>query len=89
MKNKNKKNIKKRRSSPVLENWTAYSKPRKVRWKDGWMDEGRMDGWMEGRMDGRMEVKAGLRIAYSNKKIEVLKLLMFQSLEVINFGFRT
>ena len=53
------------------------------------MDEGRMDGWMEGRMDGRMEVKAGLRIAYSNKKIEVLKLLMFQSLEVINFGFRT
>ena len=25
-------------------------------------------GWMDGRMDGRVEVKAGLRIAYSNQK---------------------
>jgi hypothetical protein len=31
-------------------------------WMDGWMD-GRMGGWM----DGWMEIKAVLRIAYSNK----------------------
>ena len=29
-----------------------------------------MDGWKEGWMDGWMEAKAGLRIAYSNKKIQ-------------------
>ena len=28
-----------------------------------------MDGWVAGWMDGWMEAKAGLRIAYSNKKI--------------------
>ena len=27
-------------------------------------------GWMEGRKEGRMEVKAGLRIAYSNQKLK-------------------
>ena len=28
-------------------------------------------GWMDGWMDGWMEAKAGLRIAYSNKKYGV------------------
>jgi hypothetical protein len=28
-------------------------------------------GWVDGWMDGRMEVKAVLRIAYSNKKLLV------------------
>ena len=28
-----------------------------------------MDGWMDGWMGGWVDVKAGLRIAYSNKKI--------------------
>ena len=32
----------------------------------GWMD-GRKEGWM----DGRKEVKAGLRIAYSNQKVDL------------------
>ena len=27
-----------------------------------------MDGWVDGWMDGWVEVKAGLRIAYSNQK---------------------
>jgi hypothetical protein len=31
---------------------------------DGWVDE-----WVDGWMDGWMEVKAVLRIAYSNKKL--------------------
>ena len=35
-------------------------------WKGGWVD-----GWMDGWMDGWVEAKAGLRIAYSNQKIEV------------------
>ena len=34
---------------------------------DGWMD-GWMGGWVDGWMDGWMDGKAGLRIAYSNKK---------------------
>jgi hypothetical protein len=29
-------------------------------------------GWMDGWMDGWMEVKAVLRIAYSNQKLEKL-----------------
>ena len=29
-----------------------------------------MDGWVGGWMDGWMEVKAGLRIAYSNQKTD-------------------
>ena len=29
---------------------------------------GWMGGWVDGWMDGWMEVKAGLRIAYSNQK---------------------
>ena len=33
----------------------------------GWMD-GWVGGWMDGWVDGWMEVKAGLRIAYSNQK---------------------
>ena len=34
----------------------------------GWMDTGWMDGyWVDGWMDG----KAGLRIAYSNQKLEL------------------
>ena len=33
----------------------------------GWMD-GWMGGWMDGWMGGWMDVKAGLRIAYSNQK---------------------
>jgi hypothetical protein len=32
-------------------------------WVGGWMD-----GWMGGWMDGWMEVKAVLRIAYSNQQ---------------------
>jgi hypothetical protein len=28
-----------------------------------------MDGWMDGWVDGWMEVKAVLRIAYSNQKL--------------------
>jgi len=31
---------------------------------DGWVD-----GWMDGWVDGWMDVKAGLRIAYSNQKL--------------------
>jgi hypothetical protein len=38
----------------------------------GWMG-GWVDGWMGGWMGGWMEVKAVLRIAYSNKKSESLK----------------
>ena len=34
---------------------------------DGWK-EGRMEGRKDGWMDEWMEVKAGLRIAYSNQK---------------------
>ena len=30
-----------------------------------------MGGWMGGWVDGWMEVKAGLRIAYSNQKIPI------------------
>ena len=33
---------------------------------DGWMD-----GWMDGWIGGWMEAKAGLRIAYSNKKFDM------------------
>ena len=29
-----------------------------------------MDGWMDGWVGGWMEVKAGLRIAYSNQKVD-------------------
>ena len=38
--------------------------------------EGWMDGWMDGWMEGRVEKtgKAGLRIAYSNKKLTFFKL---------------
>jgi hypothetical protein len=35
----------------------------------GWMD-GWMDGWVGGWVDGWVEVKAVLRIAYSNQKQE-------------------
>ena len=35
-----------------------------------------MDGWVEGWKDGWMEGKAGLRIAYSNKKSE--KFILYQ-----------
>ena len=31
-----------------------------------------MEGWMEGWMDGWKEAKAGLRIAYSNKKTGII-----------------
>ena len=37
----------------------------------GWKD-GRMEGWKDGRMEGWMEGKAGLRIAYSNQKCDLL-----------------
>ena len=33
----------------------------------GWMETGWMDGWVGGWMDG----KAGLRIAYSNQKVDL------------------
>ena len=33
------------------------------------LDGGWMEGWMEGWVDGWMEAKAGLRIAYSNQKV--------------------
>jgi hypothetical protein len=38
-----------------------------------------MDGWMDGWMGGWMEVKAVLRIAYSNQKVNAknLKTLSF------------
>jgi hypothetical protein len=29
-----------------------------------------MDGWMDGWVDGWVEGKAGLRIAYSNQKLQ-------------------
>ena len=38
---------------------------------DGWMG-----GWMGGWMDGWIDVKAGLRIAYSNQKVLHLKFLV-------------
>ena len=39
-------------------------------------------GWVGGWMDGWMEVKAGLRIAYSNQKYK--KFWLFQ--EIVNFN---
>ena len=49
---------------------TGYSKPKKVRWKEG---------RKEGEKDGRKEVKAGLRIAYSNQKLLLLRLVFVDS----------
>jgi hypothetical protein len=42
---------------------------------DGWVD-GWIDGWMDGWMDGWIEVKAVLRIAYSNQKWNCRSLML-------------
>ena len=53
-----------------MEGWFLRAKNQDTGRADGWMD-GWMDGWVGGWVGG----KAGLRIAYSNKKQDWLKLV--------------
>ena len=50
-----------------LEHWfteaLVLSMKKLGHWMCGWKD-----GWIDAWVDGRMDVKAGLRIAYSNQK---------------------